>query len=139
MTDRYDDMLHLPHHVSPTRTRMAAIDRAAQFLPFAALTGHDAAVKETARLTDRRVELDDYEKAVLNAKLQAIAQQQAGPDVALTYFLPDEKKTGGCYVTATGTIKKLDEYEGVVVMTDGAKIPIDAILAIESEGLASAF
>jgi hypothetical protein len=113
---------------------MPAIDRAAQFSPFAALTGHDAAIKETARLTDERVELDESMKAALNDRLLMIAERiKEQPEIAITYFQPDEKKSGGAYVTAAGIAKKIDEYDRVVLMTDSTEIPIDEIISIDGE------
>jgi len=134
MSGKYDDILNLPHHVSATRPRMPAADRAAQFAPFAALTGYDAAVKETARLTDAQLELDEYEKEALNDKLRVIDENlESAPEVTITYFLPDGKKAGGAYVTASGTVKKIDEYERFVIMDGGRRIPIDEIAGIESD------
>ena len=134
MTRTYDDIINLPHHVSTTRPHMTAIDRAAQFSPFAALTGHDAAIKETARLTDERVKLDEYVKDALSDRLQIIAVRiKEHPEIAITYFQPDAKKNGGLYVTAISTAKKIDEYERVVVMTDGTAIPIDEIISIDGQ------
>lgn len=134
MTREYDDIINLPHHVSATHTRMTAINRAAQFSPFAALTGYDVAIKETARLTDERVELDEYTKEYLNDRLQIIADQlKENPEIAITYFQPDAKKNGGAYVTANGTAKKIDIYERVVIMTDGMAIPIYEIISIEGQ------
>lgn len=134
MTDTYDDIINLPHHVSTKHPHMPLMDRAAQFSPFAALTGHDAAVKETARLTDRRVELDELEKEALREKLNLIVEMMdEHPEVTLTYFQPDTKKDGGAYLSVTGCVKKIDEYERVVCMTDGVKILIDEIIEIESE------
>ena len=134
MKKSYDDIINLPHHVSTTRPHMPAIDRAAQFAPFAALTGHDAAIKETARLTDERVELDECIKADLSDRLQIIADRiKEHPEIAITYFQLDAKKNGGAYVTAVGTAKKIDEYERIVILTDGTVIPIDEILSIEGQ------
>ena len=134
MTRTYDDIINLPHHVSTTRPHMTAIDRAAQFSPFAALTGYDAAIKESARLTDERVKLDEYMKGALSDKLQIIADRiKEYPEIAITYFQPDPKKNGGAYVTAISTVKKIDEYERVVVMTDGTAIPIDEIISIDGQ------
>jgi hypothetical protein len=134
MTKTYDDIIHLPHHVSAAHPHMAAIDRAAQFSPFAALTGYDAAIKETARLTDERVELDESMKDALSNKLQIIADRlKEHPEIAITYFQPDAKKKGGTYVTAISAAKKIDEYERVVVMTDGIVIPIDEIISIDGQ------
>jgi hypothetical protein len=132
MTGEYDDIINLPHHVSTTRPHMTAIDRAAQFSPFAALTGYDAAVKETARLTDDRLELDEYSANALSDRLHIILERIAEqPEIAITYFQPDIVKSGGSYVTATGAARKIDEYRRIVIMTDGTTIPIDEIVAIE--------
>ena len=132
MNMAYDDIINLPHHFSTTRPHMTAIDRAAQFAPFAALTGYDVAIKETARLTDERVELDQYMKGILNDRLQIMADRiKEHPKIAIIYFQPDEKKNGGSYVTVTGTVKKIDEYERIVVMTGNTVIPIDEISSIE--------
>jgi hypothetical protein len=134
MTEAYDDIINLPHHVSTTHPHMSVIDRAAQFSPFAALTGYDAAVKETARQTDERIELDESMKDALNDWLHIISERiKEHPEIAITYFQPDAKKNGGTYVTATGTAKKIDEYERVVVMTNGAAIPIDEIISIDGQ------
>lgn len=134
MTKAYDDIIDLPHHVSTTHPHMAAIDRAAQFSPFAALTGYDAAIKETARLTDERAELDESMKDALSNKLQIIADRlKEQPEIAITYFQPDGKKNGGTYVTAVSTAKKIDKYERVVVMSDGIVIPIDEIISIDGK------
>lgn len=131
MTNLYNDIINLPHHQSATRPHMSAYDRAAQFSPFAALTGYEDTVAETARLTDKKVELDDYSKADLNERLNMI-QDTLGeqPEVSITYFLPDKKKSGGAYVTVTGGVKKIDEYKHIVVMLDATKIPIDDIAEI---------
>lgn len=134
MTKTYDDIIHLPRHVSKKHPQMALSDRAAQFSPFAALTGHGAAIKETARLTDERIQLDEYMINVLSDRLQIIADRlKEKPEVMITYFQPDEKKNGGAYVTATGTVKKIDAYERIVVMTDRQEIPIDDIVGIEGQ------
>ncbi|TGE37005.1 hypothetical protein E4K67_18125 [Desulfosporosinus fructosivorans] len=134
MTRTYDDIINLPHHVSTTRPHMTTIDRAAQFSPFAALTGYDAAIKETARLTDERVKLDEYMKDALSDRLQIIADRiKEYSEIAITYFQPDAKKNCGTYVTAISTAKKIDKYERVVVMTDGTAIPIDEIISIDGQ------
>lgn len=132
MTKEYDDIIHLPHHVSKKHPHMTAIERAAQFSPFAALTGHSAAVKETARLTEERIELDEHMKDTLSNSLQTIADRLGEhPEIEVTYFQPDIKKNGGAYVTVIGTVKKIDEYEWVVIMTDGRAIPMDEIINID--------
>ena len=127
----YDDIINLPHPTSARHPRMPMIDRAAQFSPFAALVGHGAAIRETARLTDRKIELTEEEKAALDEKLCLLLD--AGGEAVFTYFLPDEKKNGGAYVTAVGSIKKLDLLERRVILTSGVIIPVEDILEIESE------
>ena len=134
MTKEYDDIIHLPRHVSRKHPHMATTDRAAQFSPFAALTGHAAAINETARLTDEKVELDEYMKDALRNKLQIIANRlKEQPEIVITYFQPDEKKDGGAYVAAAGTVKKIDEYDRVVLMINGEEIPIDEIINIDGQ------
>lgn len=125
----YDDIINLPHPNSAKHPRMSMIDRAAQFSPFAALTGHGAAIEETARLTDRRIELTEEEKTVLDEKLRLLLE--TGGEGMITYFPPDERKDGGAYVTKLGTIKKIDPLEGRVILTDRTAIPIKDILEIE--------
>jgi hypothetical protein len=113
---------------------MSVSDRAAQFSPFAALTGYDAAIKETARFTDERVKLDEYMKDDLSERLQILTDRiKELPEIVITYFQPDARKEGGAYVTAVGTVKKIDEYERIVVMTDGTLIPIDEIISIDGQ------
>lgn len=134
MNGSYDDIIDLPHPVSKKRPQMSVIDRAAQFSPFAALTGYDAAVKETARLTDKRLELDEYEIAMLNDKLRIISEQLAErPEISITFFLPDAKKAGGAYITATGAVKKLLTHEHAVVMENDKIIPIEEIIDIKGD------
>ena len=100
---KYDDIINLPHHVSQTRPQMSMIDRAAQFSPFAALTGYDAAIKETGRLTDTKLEIGDEERDVLDRKQQYLQKIVADrPEITITYFVPDEKKAGGSYTSLTG-------------------------------------
>lgn len=132
--NQYNDIIDLPHHVSATRPRMSMIDRAAQFSPFAALTGYDAAIKETGRLTDQRIELSEDSRAALDRKQQLLVECLADhPEVSVTYFIPDERKSGGAYVTVTGIVKKVDDYQRLLLLTDGTKIPLDDILDLESE------
>jgi len=129
----YEDIINLPHHVSPTRPRMSRADRAAQFSPFAALSGYGDAVQETARLTNRRIELDESAKAALDEKLRLLAEViEDRPEAAITYFLPDRKKAGGEYVTATGQVKKVDAVAQELVMANGRIIPIADIIEVES-------
>ena len=130
----YEDIINLPHHVSPTRPRMSMSDRAAQFSPFAALSGFEDAIHETARLTNQRIDLDESAKAILDEKLRLLAETtEEHPRVAITYFLPDKKKSGGEYVTTAGVIKKIDSIQREVVMLDGARIPVDDILDIAGD------
>ena len=105
--------------------------RAAQFAPFAALTGYDEAVEETARLTDAKLELDEYQKAELSDKIQFLGSSEDDEEVSITYFVPDKRKSGGAYITMKGVVLKVREYEKDVVMDDGTEIPIDDIMAIE--------
>ena len=136
MTHRYDDIIDLPHPTPKKHPRMPVRDRAAIFSPFAALTGHSAAIAETARLTERRIELDEDRKAVLDEKqrlLEAAAAQR--PEVTVTYFLPDARKEGGSYVTVTGRLKRTDSAARVMRLMDGTTIPLDDIVEIESEWL----
>lgn len=129
---KYDDIIDLPHHVSTTHHRMSMLERAAQFQPFRALTGYEAALGETARLTDERIELTEDEKALLDAKLQKLADHIAGnPLVTVTFFQPDKKKTGGAYVTTTGQLKKIDDFEGVLILLGRERIVIEDILDIQ--------
>ncbi len=132
MSGPYDDIIDLPHPTSERHPRMPMANRAAQFSPFAALTGYDSAVKETARLTDAKVELTEEEKSILDAKLQMLAEQIASqPTTEFTYFKPDGKKEGGAYLTVSGTVKKIDSHAGDIILTDGQRIPIEDILDIQ--------
>lgn len=128
----YSDILHLPHHVSPDRKRMAAADRAAQFSPFAALTGYDDAIQEAGRLTDQRTELDESAKAALDLLLSGLQRQSARhPRITVTYFTEDEKKSGGAYIRAEGIFRKCDPYTRCLIFTDGRTVPIEDITDIE--------
>lgn len=132
--NRYDDIINLPHHVSTKHPHMSLYDRAAQFSPFAALTGHDEAIHETARLTDKKLELNEDAKTRLNEKLQIIFENnRAETKVTITYFVPDERKNGGEYISYTGNIKKIDEYKRAIVMMDKSIIPIEQIMEIDSD------
>lgn len=134
MSGKYDDIINLPHHTSNKHPAMSLEARAAQFAPFAALTGYDEAVKETARFTDKRIVLDDEEKSILDNKLQIIQEQLLKrPEVTFTYFLPDLKKDGGKYVSVTGIVKKIDGYNQVIVLEDKTVIPIHEIVAISGD------
>lgn len=132
--NRYDDIINLPHHVSKAHPSMPILDRAAQFSPFAALTGYDGAIKEAARLTNKRMELDEAAKTVLDEKLRIVHEKLSSqPEIEITYFQPDERKSGGAYVTAIGIVKKVDRYERTVVMQDETRIPIKEIIGITGE------
>ena len=134
MNGKYDEIMGLPHHVSKTRPQMSMSDRAAQFAPFAALTGYDSAIKETGRLTDERIELDVEALSALDMKYQLLMEAlDEAPEVTITYFQPDERKAGGKYVSAVGAVKKIDDFERRITMQDGAKIPMDDVLSIEGE------
>lgn len=128
----YDDIMYLSHPVSLNHPQMSRRDRAAQFSPFAALTGHDAAIKETARITERRIELDEEEKAVLDEKLKIIQSRLSDhPQLRVTYFQADEHKSGGRYLTITGRLKKIESYERNMIMEDGLNIPISDIYDVD--------
>ena len=134
MTGPYDDILHLPHPTSTRHPRMPIVDRAAQFSPFAALTGHRAAIEETARVTDRRIELDEDAKEQLDQTLQLLLERiDEQPEVTVTWFSPDKKKAGGQYHTATGKLKRIDTQESRLILTDGNQIPLEDLLEIRSE------
>lgn len=133
ITTRYDDIIDLPHHQSATRPRMSRINRAAQFAPFAALTGYEAAILETGRLTDMRIELDESRKSILNERLRLlILHLRDKPEVTITYFEPDLKKSGGAYLSVTGHIRKVDEYSHTVSLEDGTAVLIDQIFELDS-------
>lgn len=132
MSSAYDDLLNLPHHTSAVQPAMPMQNRAAQFAPFAALVGYDALIRETARLTDQKVELDESVKAELNEKLRLLLEllpQQ--PEVTITYFQPDGRKAGGAYRTTSGIVRKFLHSENLLVMMDGSKIPVDTIAALD--------
>lgn len=133
---KYDDIIDLPRHESRTHPPMPVSDRAAQFAPFAALTGHSAAVEETARLTGERVELDESCKEIINRQLTVLKERSdEEPSVSVVYFVEDMRKSGGEYVTVTGCVRKVDAYKRLMVLTDGTRIPIDEIIEIESQDI----
>ena len=133
---RYDTIITLPHHVSYKHPHMSILDRAAQFSPFAALTGYDAAVEETARLTDDKIELSEDRRAELDRMqlhlLSCISEQ---PTVTVTFFVPDERKSGGSYRTITGRFKKINRADRSFCLTDGTEIPLDRIYDLQSESI----
>ena len=136
MTDikisEYDDIINHPHHISDHHPQMSMENRAAQFSPFAALTGYGDVVKETARLTDREMELTEDEKADLDYKLSlACGMPGSRPTITLSYFVPDQRKKGGSYRTISGRIKKIDTVRQQIVMDGGEKIDIGQVIDIE--------
>lgn len=134
MNEKYQDIIHLPRPVSQRHAPMTLQDRAAQFAPFAALTGYEDVIAESGRLTDRRVDLDEEEKALLDEKLNEVRQKlSAQPRVRLICFLADERKAGGSYRVVTGRVKKLDDYAKAVILTDGSVISVEEIFEMELE------
>lgn len=134
MKREYDDIINLPHHVSLVRPQMSMQDRAAQFSPFAALTGYDAAICETARLTDKKIILSEDAQVALDFKMSIVRSQlPSHPFVTVVYFVPDGLKEGGAYLTHTGQIKKIDDVDRVILMLDGIKIPFDDVFDLNGE------
>lgn len=134
MTGKYDDIINLPHHVSNTREPMSIMERAAQFSPFQALTGYEAAIKETARLTDEKAELGEDDLSALNTKLRILADHLEGfPEVSFICFQPDERKVGGSYISVVGKVRRIDEIAGQIILVSGEKIPIHSVCDIQSE------
>ena len=131
MQDNYEDIMYLPHYRSKIRQAMPLRDRAAQFAPFAALTGYDAASSETARLTDRRIEPDDETVRILNERVRQLRERiSEKPEATVTFFVPDLRKAGGKYVTVHGRVRRVDEFEGTLVLTDGRKLPLADVIEI---------
>ena len=134
ISHKYDDIINLPHHVSKKHPQMSLHDRAAQFSPFAALTGHKAAINETARLTDEKQILSEDVIAKLNEQLNLIKENiGTNQTVTITYFVPDDRKSGGAYISNTGVVKKIDEYNHTVILTDKTVIPIEQISEMQSD------
>ena len=134
MSGPYDDIIDLPHPTSRRHPRMPIRDRAAIFSPFAALSGHGAALAETARVTQRRMELDEDTRAELDRRQAVLlAHLDEQPEITVTWFQPDERKEGGAYRTAAGRLKKLRELERVLVLADGTEIPLKDVVALESD------
>lgn len=128
----YEEMLYMPHPVSKKHPQMSRYDRAAQFSPFAALTGHEAAVQEAARITQRKVELDENEKEQLNQTLVMLLEKYQGhPMISITYFCPDAQKDGGEYKTVKGQIRKLDENRKVIYLENHTEISLEQVIRIE--------
>lgn len=130
----YEDIVNLPPHISKKHPQPTMIDRAARFAPFAAITGYEEMVLEEARITEERIDLDEGTLSILNEKPNMIQEFiDEEPEVTITYFEPDKKKSGGAYIDITGTVKRIDEYEHLVIMTDGKKIRIEDIYGLESD------
>ena len=131
---KYDDIINLPNPTPTCRPRMSTLDRAAQFAPFAALTGYEAVVEEAARLTDEKKEISEDMKAVIDAKIQILSELlDEEPVVTITYFSPDMKKAGGAYVTVSGEITRIDEIERCIVMAEHGNVFVDEIRDIDGE------
>ena len=129
MSGKYDDIIDLPHPEPQTHPRMPMRDRAAQFAPYAALTGYDAVIRETGRLTDTRIEPDEEALTALNMKFRLLMDALGdAPEITLLVFRPDARKAGGAYLTVTGRVRKVDEYARLMTLQDGTKIPMDDIL-----------
>lgn len=132
--NNYEDILYLPHHQSETRPHMSLYDRAAQFSPFAALTGHEAAIRETQRLTERERLLDEDVLKRLNEKFRWIeAHLSEQPEMTFTCFVPDEKKDGGRYKKVSGRVKKIDWYEKKLILADKECLDIEHIADITGD------
>ena len=133
MSGKYDDIINLPHPTSAKHPRMPISDRAAIFSPFAALTGHGDAIRETARLTDQRMELDEDTRAELDRRQAVLLEHiDEQPEVTVTWFQPDERKDGGSYVTVTGRLKRIDPVERIMTLQDGTSIPLEDVVELES-------
>ena len=134
MTETYNDIIHLPHHVSKRHPQMSLYNRAAQFAPFAALTGYEEAIIETARLTAPKVDMMEDNQQLLDRKLALLSRSlREQPTVSITYFQPDKKKSGGQYLTVTGVIKSIRDSERVILMADGKRVSIDTIINIDGD------
>jgi hypothetical protein len=132
MTDSYDDIINLPHHVSKSHAQMSMMNRAAQFAPFAALTGHSAAIEETARLTDEQQELAEEDSDALNQKMAYLREViNEHPTITITYFEHDRKKAGGMYKSIEGQLQNIDDYSQAIVLKNGEVIPLKSILDIQ--------
>lgn len=136
MKNNYEDIIYLPHYEPKNHARMSSYNRAAQFAPFAALTGYEDQVKEVARLTEKKVDIDEELRNDINNKLQIIQMNiKLKTKVTITYFAQDKRKSGGAYITITGNVKKVDSIEEQIVMDDNQKIPMNDVLSIVGDFL----
>lgn len=132
--DDYSDIINLPHYVSKKHPQMSLHQRSAQFAPFAALTGYDGQIRETARLTRERIEIDEEVKEELDRRIAIIKENiKLMPSVSFTYFVPDRRKDGGDYIRIRGNVKKIDEYNELIILENNQTIPISEIIGIESD------
>lgn len=132
MKNDYEDILHLPHHTSKIHPQMKRNDRAAQFAPFAALTGHDEAIKETSRIVEQKLDLDEYQKTMINQTLNYIKEHiKENLKISLTYFLQDSIKTGGMYLNITDEVKKIDDFEHIIILQNHHQILFEDIYSID--------
>ena len=128
---KYDDIINMPRHISKTRPQMSLYNRSAQFAPFAALTGYEERVKETARLTDTKIEIDDGLRNILNMKLNIISEHlKEKPEITITYFIKDNKKSGGKYSTLKCIIRRIDLVNQEIILYDRSVIKLDDIINI---------
>lgn len=140
MTGKYDDILSLPHPTSSRFPRMGAIERAAQFSPFAALTGYDDAIQETGRLTQQPVELQEDARQDLDQKQHLLLElAHCTPEVSVSYFLPDTQKDGGAYVTVRDRLRSVDPLRRLMILKNGTQIPLDAVIELDSPVFADLF
>lgn len=136
MSGEYDDIINMEHHVSVKRKHMSIRERAAQFSSYAALTGYEDAIQETARTTNKKIELDEYLKEILNQRITQLSNfLKQRPKIIFVFYLSDKKKSGGEYITVEGYVKKIDRVKRVIVLHDNKKIPVDDILEIKSEDI----
>lgn len=134
--DDYSDIIDLPHHQSETRKHMSLHDRAAQFAPFAALTGYSEAIKETGRLTDKAPDMSEQAKADLDEKLEILRRLlPERPKVTVSFFTEDQRKSGGCYQKMTGKVKRIDEVMRSIILEEGCQIQIDKVTELRFENL----
>ena len=132
--NKYDDIINMPHHVSSKHPQMSLYARSAQFAPFAAFTGYEDAINETARETNEKIEIDEELKIILDSKLQILTDRiKQKSEILFTYFVKDQKKKGGKYITITGIVKKIDMYEGCIYLMDNTIIPLNDIIDISGE------